>query len=78
MWTLIGQPGSYGFVGTVYYLVGDQVHRSVFYNDTVDIAEASSMFSGETLFLFTLGAGLLGLLGMWIYGQAQRFSKVII
>eukprot|EP00246_Nothoceros_aenigmaticus_P016874 TRINITY_DN789_c0_g1_i1.p1 TRINITY_DN789_c0_g1~~TRINITY_DN789_c0_g1_i1.p1 ORF type:complete len:281 (-),score=52.38 TRINITY_DN789_c0_g1_i1:399-1220(-) len=69
------QSGSYVLAGTVYYLVGDQVHRTVFYNGTVDVAEASGMFSGETLFLFTLGAGLLGLLGMWVYGQAQKLSK---
>lgn len=37
--------------------------------------EVSGFLSGETLFLVTLGLGMLGLLSMWIYGQFQKLSK---
>eukprot|EP00249_Psilotum_nudum_P011041 c22933_g1_i1 orf=509-1333(-) len=69
------QPGGFALVASIMYEVDDQLHRSVFYNGTLEVAEAGGFFSGETLFLITLGLGLLGLCGMWIYGQFQRLSK---
>ncbi len=72
------QPGSFDLVASVVYELGEQLHKSVFYNGTVEVVEASGFVSGETVFLITLGLGLLGLLGMWVYSQVQRLSKVHI
>ncbi|KAH8940119.1 hypothetical protein BDL97_15G072500 [Sphagnum fallax] len=69
------QPGSFDLVASVVYELGEQLHKSVFYNGTVEVVEASGFVSGETVFLITLGLGLLGLLGMWVYSQVQRLSK---
>ncbi|KAH8947579.1 hypothetical protein BDL97_11G049800 [Sphagnum fallax] len=69
------QPGSFDLVASVVYELGEQLHKSVFYNGTVEVVEASGFVSGETVFLITLGLGLLGLLGMWVYSQVQRISK---
>ncbi|BBN15589.1 translocon-associated protein subunit alpha [Marchantia polymorpha subsp. ruderalis] len=69
------QPGGFALVASIYYDIDDQPHRTVFHNGTVEVIEAHGFFSGETLFLITLGMGLLGLGGMWLYGQAQKFSK---
>lgn len=60
------------------YELNNQLHKSVFYNGTLEVVEASGFVSGETMFLVTLGLGLLGLLGMWVYAQVQRISKVVV
>lgn len=70
------QPGGFALVASIYYDIDDQAHRTTFYNGTVEVVEAHGFFSGETLFLITLGLGLSGLLGIWAYGQIQRLSKV--
>ena len=72
------QPGSFDLVASVVYELNNQLHKSVFYNGTLEVVEASGFVSGETLFLVTLGLGLLGLLGMWVYAQVQRISKVVV
>ena len=51
------------------YELNNQLHKSVFYNGILEVVEASGFVSGETLFLVTLGKGLLGLLGMWVYAH---------
>lgn len=69
------QPGTFDLVGSVFYELDNQLYKSVFYNGTVEVVEPSGFVSGETMFLVTLGLGLLGLLGMWAYAQVQKFSK---
>ncbi|XP_024521890.1 translocon-associated protein subunit alpha-like [Selaginella moellendorffii] len=69
------QPGSFSLVASVLYEVDGDIHKTVFYNGTVEIVESGGFLSGETLFLVTLGLGLMGLLSLWIHGQLQRFSK---
>lgn len=64
-------------MGSVFYELDNQLYKSVFYNSTVEVVEPSGFVSGETMFLVTLGLGLLGLLGMWAYAQVQKFSKVL-
>ncbi|KAJ7524187.1 hypothetical protein O6H91_18G081000 [Diphasiastrum complanatum] len=68
-------PGQLAFVASIFYEVDDELHRTVFYNGTIEVVESSGFISGETVFLITLGLGLLGLFSMWIYGQFQRLSK---
>lgn len=72
------QPGTFDLVGSVFYELDNQLYKSVFYNGTVEVVEPSGFVSGETMFLVTLGLGLLGLLGMWAYAQVQKFSKVLL
>lgn len=69
------QPGNYALVASIFYEVNGSPYRSVFYNGTIEVTEASGFLSGETLFLVTLGLGMLGLFGMWVYGQIQKLSK---
>eukprot|EP00262_Sarcandra_glabra_P005308 TRINITY_DN16732_c0_g1_i1.p1 TRINITY_DN16732_c0_g1~~TRINITY_DN16732_c0_g1_i1.p1 ORF type:complete len:254 (+),score=43.06 TRINITY_DN16732_c0_g1_i1:143-904(+) len=69
------QPGSFDLVGTIIYEVDQHPYQSVFYNGTVEVVEASGFLSIESVFLFTLGVALLGLFGLWIYGQIQHISK---
>eukprot|EP00252_Welwitschia_mirabilis_P011157 TRINITY_DN2508_c0_g1_i1.p1 TRINITY_DN2508_c0_g1~~TRINITY_DN2508_c0_g1_i1.p1 ORF type:complete len:298 (-),score=53.41 TRINITY_DN2508_c0_g1_i1:308-1096(-) len=69
------QPGLFSLVGSVWYEVDEQLHQSVFYNGTIEVVEAMGFLNGETLSLVALGTALLGLSGLWIYGQIQRFSK---
>ncbi|MCO5570061.1 hypothetical protein L7F22_023775 [Adiantum nelumboides] len=69
------QPGRFALVASIFYEVDGTPHRSVFYNGTIEVIEPSGFLSGETLFLVTLGSGMLGLLGMWLYGQFQKLSK---
>ncbi|MCO5568239.1 hypothetical protein L7F22_021935 [Adiantum nelumboides] len=69
------QPGSFALVASIFYEVDGTPYRSVFYNGTIEVIEPSGFLSGETLFLVTLGLEMLGLLGMWLYGQFQKLSK---
>jgi translocon-associated protein subunit alpha len=70
------QPGSFALVASILYEVDGQAFRNVFYNGTIEVVESSGFVSGETIFLVTLGIGMLGLLGMWAYGQFVKISKV--
>ncbi|GBG72674.1 hypothetical protein CBR_g12244 [Chara braunii] len=69
------QPREYSLVATVFYEVDGQPHSAVFYNGTIEIVEPSGVFSGETLFLVTLGIAVITLIGMWLHQQFQRFTK---
>uniref|UniRef100_A0A0C9RPM0 Translocon-associated protein subunit alpha n=1 Tax=Wollemia nobilis TaxID=56998 RepID=A0A0C9RPM0_9CONI len=69
------QPGEFTLVGSMFYEVDEQLYQAVFYNGTVEVVEGSGILSGETVFLITLGMALLGLFGLWLYGQIQRISK---
>lgn len=40
------------------------------------MVEAGGFLSVESVFLVTLGAALIGIFGLWAYGQIQHFSKV--
>jgi len=70
------QPGSFDLVGTIIYEIDQHPYQSVFYNGTIEVVEAGGFLSVESVFLVTLGVALLGLLGLWAYGQIQHFSKV--
>ncbi|GLJ16220.1 hypothetical protein SUGI_0271840 [Cryptomeria japonica] len=69
------QPGEFTLVGSMFYEIDEQLYQAVFYNGTVEVVEGTGILSGETLFLVTLGLALVGLSGIWIYGQIQRISK---
>jgi len=70
------QPGSFDLVGSIVYEIDKTPYQSTFYNGTIEVVEASGLFSIETVFLVMLAIGLVAALGLWIHGQLQRFSKV--
>lgn len=63
-------------MGTIVYEIDQHHYQSIFYNGTIEVVEAGGFLSIESVFLFSLGIALAGLLGLWIYGQIQNFSKV--
>ncbi|XP_008799416.2 translocon-associated protein subunit alpha-like [Phoenix dactylifera] len=69
------QSGLFDLVGTIVYEIDQQRYQSVFYNGTIEVVETGGFLSIESVFLVTLGAALIGLFGLWAYGQIQRFSK---
>ncbi|KAG5526768.1 hypothetical protein RHGRI_032882 [Rhododendron griersonianum] len=69
------QPGTFDLVGTVIYEIDQNPYQSTFYNGTFEVTEASGPLSVESVFLFFLGIGLVGLLGIWIRSQIQHLSK---
>ncbi|EOA27737.1 hypothetical protein CARUB_v10023890mg [Capsella rubella] len=69
------QPGAFDLVGYVIYDVEGKPYQSVFYNGTIEVVESGGLLSGESVFLITLGIGLLLLLGLWAYSQVQRLTK---
>lgn len=73
---LLLQPGSFDLVASVVYEIEQQAYQNIFYNGTIEVAEAGGFLSVESVFLVTLGLALIGLLGLWAYGQIQQFSKV--
>jgi translocon-associated protein subunit alpha len=72
------QPGSFDLVGTILYEIDKQPYQSTFYNGTIEVVESVGFLSIESVFLVTLGVALLVLLGLWIHGQVQNLSKVLI
>lgn len=70
------QPGTFDLMGTIIYEIDQHPFQSIFYNGTIEVVEAGGFLSIESVFLFSLGIALVGLLGLWIYGQIQNFSKV--
>jgi intein/homing endonuclease len=59
------------------YEIDQHPYLSVFYNGTIEVVESGGfLLSGESVFLITLGFGLLVLLGFWVNGQIHHFSKV--
>ena len=70
------QSGSFDLVGTIVYEIDQHPYQSIFYNGTIEVVEAGGFLSVESVFLFTLGIALVGLLFSWIYGQMQNLSKV--
>ncbi|XP_020571268.1 translocon-associated protein subunit alpha [Phalaenopsis equestris] len=69
------QPGSFDLVGTIVYEIDQHLYQNVFYNGTIEVVEASGFITIESVFLVTLGAALIGLLGLWAYGRIQSLSK---
>jgi len=72
------QPGAYDLVGYIVYEIDQHPYQNVFYNGTIEVVEAGGLLSVESVFLITLGIALLGLFGLWAYGQVQQLSKVIL
>lgn len=58
------------------YEIDQHPYVSIFYNGTIEVVESGGFLSGESVFLITLGIGLLALLGFWVNGQIHHFSKV--
>jgi len=69
------QPGAYDLVGYIVYEIDQHHYQNVFYNGTIEVVEVGGFLSVESVFLITLGIALLGLLGLWAYGQVQQLSK---
>ncbi|KAE9620268.1 putative translocon-associated protein (TRAP), alpha subunit [Lupinus albus] len=69
------QPGNFDLVGTIVYEIDQNPYQSTFYNGTIEVVEAGTFLSIESVFLVTLGIALLALLGIWIHGQIQNLSK---
>ncbi|KAF8406572.1 hypothetical protein HHK36_008660 [Tetracentron sinense] len=69
------QAGEFDLVGTIIYEIDQHPYQSTFYNSTIEVVEAGGFLSIESVFLVTLGIALLGLGGLWIYGQIQHLSK---
>ncbi|KAM0846382.1 hypothetical protein ACQ4PT_055713 [Festuca glaucescens] len=69
------QPGAYDLVGYIVYEIDQHPYQNVFYNGTIEIVEVGGLLSVESVFLITLGIALLGLFGLWAYGQVQQLSK---
>ncbi|AQK80930.1 Translocon-associated protein subunit alpha [Zea mays] len=69
------QPGAYDLVGYIVYEIDQHPYQNVFYNGTIEVVEAGGLLSVESVFLITLGFALLGLFGLWAYGQVQQLSK---
>ncbi|XP_024376631.2 translocon-associated protein subunit alpha isoform X2 [Physcomitrium patens] len=69
------QAGIYDLVGYVVYEIDGGLYKNVFHNGSIDVLENGGFVKGETIFLCSLGLGILGLLGMWAYSQAQNFLK---
>ncbi|XXG74983.1 hypothetical protein AAC387_Pa07g3579 [Persea americana] len=69
------QSGTFDLVGTIVYEIDQHPYQSIFYNGTIEVVEPGGFLSIESVFLFSLGIALAGLLGLWIYGQIQNFSK---
>lgn len=75
---MILQAGIYDLVGYVVYEIDGGLYKNVFHNGSIDVLENGGFVKGETIFLCSLGLGILGLLGMWAYSQAQNFLKVLV
>ncbi|XP_057456714.1 translocon-associated protein subunit alpha [Lotus japonicus] len=69
------QPGTFDLVGSIVYEIEDNPYQTTFFNGTIEVVEAGGFLSIESVFLVTLGAALLVLLGLWIHGQIQNLSK---
>ncbi|XP_028767994.1 translocon-associated protein subunit alpha [Neltuma alba] len=69
------QPGAFDLVGTIVYEIDQHPYQSTFYNGTIEVVDAGSFLSVESVFLVTLGTALLVLFVLWIYGQVQNASK---
>ncbi|XP_061341641.1 translocon-associated protein subunit alpha [Gastrolobium bilobum] len=69
------QPGTFDLVGAIVYEIEDHLYQSTFFNGTIEVVESGGFLSIESVFLVTLGAALLVLLGLWIHGQVQNLSK---
>lgn len=72
------QPGTFDLVGTIIYEIDQQPYQNTFYNGTIEVVEAGGFVSVESVFLVTLGIALLVLLVLWVHGQIQNLSKVLI
>ncbi|CAL0304315.1 unnamed protein product [Lupinus luteus] len=69
------QPGNFDLVGTIVYEIDQRPYQSTFYNGTIEVVEAGAFLSIESVFLVSLGASLLALLGIWINGKIESLSK---
>ncbi|KAI3515268.1 hypothetical protein L1887_14091 [Cichorium endivia] len=69
------QPGTFDLVGKIVYEIDQLPYENTFYNGTIEVTEAGGLVSIETVFLVSLGIGLLIFLGFWVHGQIQNLSK---
>ncbi|VFQ65868.1 unnamed protein product [Cuscuta campestris] len=69
------QPGTFDLVGSIVYEVDQLTYQSTFYNGTIEVTEPSGLLSVESVFLFSLGVAIVGLLGFWIRDRFQNLSK---
>nr|GLL28415.1 translocon-associated protein subunit alpha-like [Ipomoea trifida] len=69
------QAGSFDLVGSIVYEIDQHPYQSTFYNGTIEVTEPGGLLSVESVFLFCLGVGLVGLLVFWLHGQIQGLSK---
>lgn len=69
------QPGTFDLVGKIVYEIDQLPYENTFYNGTIEVTEAGGLISIETVFLVSLGIGLLIFLGFWVRGQIQNLSK---
>lgn len=72
------QPGSFDLVGTIIYEIDQHPYQSTFYNGTIEVVEAGGSLTIESVFLVTLGIAIIVLLVLYIHGQIQQLSKVLI
>lgn len=72
------QAGTFDLVGTIVYEIDQVPYQNTFYNGTIEVTEAGGFVSVETVFLVSLGISLLVFLGLWVRGQVQNLSKVLL
>lgn len=72
------QAGTFDLVGTIVYEIDQLPYQNTFYNGTIEVTEAGGLVSVETVFLVSLGISLLVFLGLWVRGQVQNLSKVLL
>lgn len=72
------QAGTFDLVGTIVYEIDQVPYQNTFYNGTIEVTEAGGLVSVETVFLVSLGISLLVFLGLWVRGQVQNLSKVLL
>lgn len=76
--SLFLQAGTFDLVGMIVYEVDQLPYQNIFYNGTIEVTEAGGLVSVETLFLISLGFALFVLFGLWVRGQMQNLSKVMM
>lgn len=54
-------------MGYVVYEIDGGFYKNVFYNGFIDVLENGGFVKGEIIFFCSLGLGILGFFGMWVY-----------
>jgi len=70
------EPITFGLTVAVAYQAEDgRKFQTAFFNKTIDVTEASSVFDPQTFFTYTMIIGILGLLGFFIYQTATSGKR---